>query len=196
MKITQVCRTCRRELPKDAFDPAYRKDGRPNGRLLYCRECRDELGTKERAIRSQMSRTTVNDRGCWVYNGGLTPAGYGHASFNGEQDTLHRWSYRWHKGSIPEGADVLHSCNNKACWNPEHLYLGNQSRNTADAYRDGLISKRHGSVSHFAKLTEDQVRKIRRLRAEGVSVLVLCEAFGLSRYAMYAIVNRKTWTHV
>lgn len=101
-----------------------------------------------------------------------------------------------HKGDIPEGMDVLHKCNNKPCWNPDHLFLGTQTKNTTDAYRDGLIQNPRGSNHHRAKLDEGDVRLIRQLRANGSGVGELCEVFNMSRYAMYAILNRKTWTHV
>jgi len=36
-------------------------------------------------------------------------------------EMFHRFIYRAHKGPIPEGHEVDHTCRNRACCNPDHL---------------------------------------------------------------------------
>lgn len=53
-----------------------------------------------------------------------------------------------------------------------------------------------GSTHGRAKITEDDVREIRRLRANGVSVKALVARFGIGKSMVSYIVQRKFWRHV
>lgn len=192
VKSTQVCRMCRRELPKESYHPAYRKDGRPNGREVRCIKCQDRIGTVVEALERARRDMTTNDKGCWLYAGALLPNGYANFSHGGRVDLLHRHSYRWHNGEIPGALFVLHRCNVKHCFNPAHLYLGDNSRNITDAYRDGLISRK-GEDDPRRRLNGAQVLDI---RASELPAAVLAEIYGVTRSTIYFILNRKTWTHI
>ena len=76
--------------------------------------------------------------GCWLWTGAVGNAGYGHCR-DAHQRTrsVHRLSYAAHKGDIPKGAYVLHSCDVRLCANPAHLSLGTQSANIRDAVAKG-----------------------------------------------------------
>ena len=75
---------------------------------------------------------------CWIWNGQLTEGGYGTVWFEGATYSVHRVSAHLHLGLTDinnTNIYVLHKneCHNRACWNPDHLYLGNQSDNMKDA---------------------------------------------------------------
>lgn len=74
---------------------------------------------------------TVNHAtGCWEWNAGRNRQGYGTFMYAPKKHTsAHRWSYSHFKGPIPEGLQVLHSCDNPPCCNPAHLRVGDQSEN-------------------------------------------------------------------
>jgi hypothetical protein len=68
--------------------------------------------------------------GCWIYMGNLDRYGYGRISTTANNPKpAHRISYELHKGEIPCGLFVLHSCDNRCCVNPDHLRLGSHKDN-------------------------------------------------------------------
>jgi len=77
-----------------------------------------------------------------------------------------------------------------------NLRWSTPKENNARKHEHGTQPKR-GEESHQARLTEDQVREIRRLKAEeGWSFTKLGKHFGVSDVACSKIVRRKTWSHV
>lgn len=76
-----------------------------------------------------------NDDGCMEWEGALNYYGYGQFSFEGKTWAAHRVAYEIANGSIKQSASkwwVLHKCDNPACCNPKHLYLGDAKDNAND----------------------------------------------------------------
>ena len=73
-------------------------------------------------------------RECWEWTAGKRDFGYGLVHIPGQRSPVgaHRIAYTLAVGPIPEGAWVLHSCDNPPCVNPAHLRLGDQRANEAD----------------------------------------------------------------
>ena len=74
---------------------------------------------------------------CWEWKGGKDRWGYGRKHMRGRQVALHRLAYSWANGAIPDGLSVLHSCDNPACVNPRHLFLGDAKANAEDMVNKG-----------------------------------------------------------
>jgi hypothetical protein len=99
---------------------------------------------------------TSNSNGCWIFGNGK-----GYQMFGPEYNAMyaHRFSYTIHKGKIPYGLFVCHTCDNPGCVNPEHLWLGTNKDNTDDKVAKGRQLK--GSQIPSARFTEAQIYEIR-----------------------------------
>lgn len=140
---------------------------------------------------------------CWIWAASTNHAGYGQFNVQcgdtGGCELAHRVVWKLYRGSIPEGMCVLHRCDNPPCVNPSHLFLGSHADNMRDMAEKGryVLPQLRGEGHHQAKLTEEQVRIIRRLSAQGgVSYAALGRRFGVSDVAIRLIVRRETWQHV
>lgn len=108
-----------------------------------------------------------------------------------------RASWMIHYGPIPEGMLVCHHCDNPACVNPNHIFLGTQKDNMKDMIRKGRANKAIGSKTGNAKLTEDEVRQIVDLFLSGrCTRKEIAPIFGVSYSLIKQIIRGEVWKHV
>ncbi len=136
--------------------------------------------------------------GCWEWQGALARSGYGVLKVGGRTVTTHRFSWESHRGPIPEGMFVCHTCDNRKCVNPDHLFLGTCADNQADMARKGRARNNpsFGEAHHGAVLTEADIKEIRRLRAAGMSQREIGARFGMKQGHISDILRGKVWSHV
>lgn len=134
---------------------------------------------------------------CWEWKGGSGHHfGYGAFSINGRTEAAHRVIFRNVVAPIPKGMCVLHKCDNPKCVRPEHLFLGTKADNNVDRDSKGRGRALKGSMNGIAKLTEDKVRRMRRLyRIPGVSQRMLAKEFNISQMNVFRILKGETWKH-
>ena len=145
-----------------------------------------------------LSHTNVKGRDeCWLWTGtkrGKT--GYGCLKFAKKMLNAHRASYIAHYGEIPEGQLVCHTCDNRLCVNPAHLFLGTYRDNYQDAKRKDRNTR--GERHANSKLTDADVVAIReayRTRERG-TVAALCKQYGVNPSTIHGIGKGNTWTHI
>lgn len=149
--------------------------------------------------------------GCWIWQGGRTAVGgYGRFRVAGRKMIASRYAYLTFVGPIPDGLFVCHTCDNRLCVNPQHLFLGTGQDNAQDMVAKGRdyasvmpdtvrnkgISKRQGELCYLAKLSTAQVLEIRRLRQAGTRVKDLATRYNVGRHTIQRITSGKTWHHV
>jgi hypothetical protein len=130
---------------------------------------------------------------CWIWIGGKAK-GYGKIRLGPEDGNrlvaAHKASFEIRSGPIPDGMHVLHNCDNRACVNPDHLYLGSELDNARDRVQRGL--QVHGSRHPFSKLTDEQVIEIRSL-GEVASPGKLAKRYGVSYFTIRRVLNGETY---
>ena len=127
------------------------------------------------------------------------PAGYGVIGLpmgRGKTALHHRYVYVCHHKLSLEaisGLEVRHKCDNPPCINPDHLELGTHKDNMKDMQERGRNVGKKNNVT-VQKLTEDQVREIKRRNREAPADLA--KEFGVGKTTIICIVNGSRWTNV
>src|SRR5688500_9910632 len=123
--------------------------------------------------------------GCWNWPGrDRGPSGYGGISWHGREYYAHRVAFCLAHGMAPMSLSpdigVLHTCDNRRCCNPDHLWLGTNDDNVADKVRKGRQSRLRGPRNPKSKLTPEAVHVIRSEARRGVLGTALARRFGIS----------------
>lgn len=139
----------------------------------------------------------VDKRGpdeCWPWTSS-TWHGYGRCTVQGQSLKPHRVAFYLANGHWPTPS-TLHSCDNPACCNPNHLAEGTQQDNINDMRRRGRERKARGERASKAKLTAHDVQIIRVLAGVGLTRKEIAERYNVSNVAISYIVLRRNWKHV
>jgi hypothetical protein len=142
--------------------------------------------------------TKVEVRGedeCWPWIAGMRNSdNYGCVRYEDRVEAAHRVAWRLSRGPIPDGLQVLHSCDNPRCVNPKHLFLGTNNDNVQDKVRKGRSYRACGEQSGTHKLTNDAVREIRRKYAQGEAThKQLAREFGVVEGTIGFVLREETW---
>lgn len=106
---------------------------------------------------------------CWIFTGAKA-FGYGMFWDGKKHVRAHRFIYEQTKGSIPEGLNVLHRCDNPSCVNPNHLFIGTHQDNMDDMAQKGRRVSPSGDL-HWSRRNPDLI-----VRGEGHSRTKLSSA--------------------
>lgn len=129
--------------------------------------------------------------GCMNWTGHRYASGYGRLTIARKDWMVHRHVWTMHHGAIPSGMLVCHTCDNPACGNIEHLFLGTSQDNMTDKVVKGRQQRGEGHPR--AKLSEEDVRHIRASRARQID---LAAQYGVAQNLISKIKRRRVWRHV
>lgn len=134
---------------------------------------------------------------CWNWIGGKNSPGYGRFRLPRQRksENAHKFIYEWLFGKVPKGMCVCHTCNNRACVNPRHLYCGTPSDNMKDRVKDGTQSggANKGEKHHMNKFSKDTIDRVKTMLLEGHSGKEISDKFGISRTHISRIKKGKNW---
>jgi hypothetical protein len=128
---------------------------------------------------------------CLEWTGRLWKTGYGRFHFDNKDWKAHRLAWTFARGTLTPDQCLLHSCDNRKCVNPAHLFIGTRAENNADKAAKGRQSK--GAQVCTAKLDEQAVRALRVMPGTSDE---LAAHFGLTRDHINKIKRREVWKHV
>lgn len=137
----------------------------------------------------------VNENGCHICtNHFLDKDGYPKKRNGNKKESISRRIYRETFGEFNPELLVCHRCDNPNCINPEHLFLGTQKENIADAVAKGRNAI--GSKCGKAVINEDIAKQIKQMILTGTKRAVIAKQFGISPKIVSDIKTGKTWRHV
>ncbi len=146
----------------------------------------------DEALKARFMTKVVKTKTCWVFTGAPSFWGYGKFGPRHRVQGAHRFAYETFVGKIPKGIFVCHSCDNRICVNPEHLFLGTPADNMRDMVNKGRSAS--GERCHLSKLTTKKVAEIRRLYfVENKSQDEIAKMFGVWQTNVSSIVRGCTW---
>lgn len=129
---------------------------------------------------------------CLVWRGAKNKTGYGALTFKQKTYRAHRFTFMVANGREPEGM-LLHSCDNKACVNPDHLSEGTHKQNMSEARERGQIKR--GEDRSQAILNEQAVKALRYLKDRGYTYKRLAKAYGMSEWTIRSAI-KLNWKHL
>ncbi len=134
--------------------------------------------------------------GCWEWKKEKNKFGHGRFWIGRSRFAAHRVAYTLTYGVTPTNKDVCHKCDNPACVNPEHLFLGT----TTDNMRDRCKKRRHnapyGVNHHNSKLDTKKVVGIKNQLASGINYKTVAKNFSVDRATIWDIYKGDVWRHV
>lgn len=188
---------------------------------MKCEYCKNEYhkntASKQCSLKCRLMIRIEKKGECWEWNRYVGERGYALLSYQGKMHNAHRLSYQIFKGNIPENLFVCHTCDNRKCINPDHLWLGTRRENIQDASKKGrlpggpghkpspdviekLLKSRkpfpNGEQHPTSKLKKEDIIHIRKLLDEGIKQTDIAKKFNVCSGVISQIKHKRTWSHV
>lgn len=125
---------------------------------------------------------------CWEWKASKNPKGYGQCKFFTKTIGAHRVAYMLSWGDIPDGMEIMHSCDNRSCCNPAHLSVGTHLEN---------INDMHNKKRKYTKLSEKEVVEIKKLLSEKIiTQRAIAKKYNIHFATINAIAKNKIWAKI
>ena len=153
-------------------------------------------GTLGERFWSKVDKSNLD--GCWEWQASLDTRGYGNFGVPRDDGSgryimqrAHRVAWELTNGKLASSAQHLcHTCDNRKCVNPAHLFVGNPKINVADCIRKGRLGDRGGENNPRAKLT---VADVLTIRASDLSLSQLAQQYGVAKSVVNYAKRGITW---
>ena len=128
---------------------------------------------------------------CWHFGAQLNRAYF---VVNGVNYVAARIAWKIKTGDDPGNFLVCHTCDNRLCVNPSHLFLGTCADNTQDMVQKcrSVKGEKHGR----ARLTEVNVKEIKLLLSIGHTPAEIAPLYGICSRLIAHIKTGDRWAHV
>lgn len=140
------------------------------------------------------SRSAPDVQGCMNWLRCKDSRGYGRVQFSGKQQRAHRVIWEHYNGEIPQGMLICHHCDNPACCNPGHLFMGSHLDNHRDKVRKGRQPR--GMEIVWTRLKDEDVFDIRAKYAQGFRIRTIATAYSIGWGTARKIITGRTWNHL
>ena len=128
---------------------------------------------------------------CWEWTGAGKGNGYGNVRIGTKNITAHRLAYELFIGKVPDNLDVCHTCDNRQCVNPDHLFSGTRKDNMQDCKSKGRAAG--GNRKH---LKEFQVQEIKRRLTGGHTTRKIANQMDINYHTIAAIKRGESYVGV
>lgn len=149
------------------------------------------------AVTEKLANHVITGSGCWEYQGPRKQDGYGRIRICLPGDKrdfqAHRVSYAYYSGVDPGFFHVCHKCDNPACINPGHLFLGTARDNTQDMHQKGRAAPMTGEHNPGCKLSEEMVLSIVAEIKKGKSNKAIASTLPVTHSQVSLIRLGKSW---
>lgn len=136
-----------------------------------------------------------SNKECWNWKASIFTNGYGQFRKGKHKIVAHKFSWELHRNLIPDGLCVLHTCDNRKCVNPNHLFLGTHQDNMDDKVKKNRQSRLNGIDNGKSKLTEQQIIEIRK-KHKILTYKQIAIKYDISLKQVYNILKYKQWKHL
>jgi hypothetical protein len=135
---------------------------------------------------------------CWPWLSYRQTRGYGRFGYRGRNTKAHRIALFGFGPLLYESElQACHTCDVPSCCNPRHLFIATQAGNNLDSSQKGRSYAALGEAHGNAKLSEEDVRTIKIVLAQGTGTpKEIAKYFGVSRRHISDIKTGRRWPHV